>query len=1105
MEGFDVKAAVDTITAYASQNYLLILGVLGLLLLLSKGTVNAIKAAAVKALTDNWQLTLLASTGIALSVASAYTTFDGLRNFTNAPLLSVAIAFGIQGVMLIVAWLIGESFATGMTTQSGNSGRVVRRIDATVGAFLGLVLSGLVFYWLLNTTSAVRISQNAGMVADWARFVDVSVYYLIGLVAVALIVMGAVRGSDIATPYMQSMRLIVKNAVLWVMFLAAMAASVFFSFDSHFNAIFPADSRKRAAEIRTTSQIGAVIADIGALTQKRQLEEAERLFDTEGWKAYDKQLTALAQVSQGAHAEIERFFVQQIEDRRRAINQQQERIATAQSSQAGLANKKISLTEELTRLRTERPTLSADYAQHQSELDAKNREIDAKRVEALAEERGVEGTLKQGKGLIYRQRMIEMAALQDQAKIKQERTNDAKKRLSALESRLSQVERELSTIDGDLAKMKGEADTAQQRIRAAERTEAADEGSKLDPARVLPAFERARATFRQQPSAEHLAGLQQQCSNLLGAMSSAQVTKERVRAIDCDPRQAAEASGRVFALNAGLSAFQSNCAGGDKLAKLTTTDALLGFGRRCLQDSGLVSADSAEVGGRLSAIDMNRDDKAHRFVVTWNAFLDGNRLAYLSLILAIGVDSLVFMSGLFGAQALRSPLSDVPSLKARSAQQLESIIEAALLPDMFQKARIAREAMHPMAPADGFTNVVHLRELDPESATNVRDVLNAGATIGAVRNTGEPGVYHVRPELYEFLCQVIRKEMKARPDETRRGLELNELETRMREALLPDILAAASAVLHYIHPIEENRGFTSEIRFDDVNHEDARAVRNILTAGISLRVAQRARGADHFFLLPEFYTTLARIRARALMETRQALGVDRAGYRGKLIEHEREQPARLSGPDRSRAIPPPLPNPGGDTPARNKGDQNLRETFQVALLRALRLSPATLAKVLDPEVARAAISAADMLKRQARFNLTLQSQIEVIEVDSLAAIKREAEALSDRYVHNTSARDLLEEVKHEITQRLPALMLMPEGGLVELLVMALEEGAGEDRLSREEQALLAKLRDLKRELDGMDLADAVAWRSIQRQAEQLSAKTPLAALQVNGGSTPTKH
>src|SRR5262249_18754490 len=250
--------------------------------------------------------------------------------------------------------------------------------------------------------------------------------------------------------------------------------------------------------------------------------------------------------------------------------------------------------------------------------------------------------------------------------------------------------------------LKGEAATAEQRIKSAETAGADDEGARPDPARVLPAFERARAAFRRQPDTERLAALQAQCARLANAMVSTPAPKEKVRAIECDPKQAAEAAGRVFALNSGLAAYRSNCAGGDKLAGFTTTDALLGFGRKCLQDSGLISTDSADVGGRLSAIDMNRDDKAHRFVVTWNAFLDGNRLAYLSLVLAIGVDALVFMSGLFGAQALRSPLSDVPSPKARSAQQLEAIIEAALLPDTFKNARLALRAMHPRQPLDGF-------------------------------------------------------------------------------------------------------------------------------------------------------------------------------------------------------------------------------------------------------------------------------------------------------------------------------------------------------------------------------------------------------------------
>src|SRR5262249_454635 len=161
---------------------------------------------------------------------------------------------------------------------------------------------------------------------------------------------------------------------------------------------FPAEQRKRAAEIRATNQIGGVVADIGALTQKRQLEEAERLFDTDGWKTYDRQLAAPAQAGQGAQGGIGRGFGGEVEERRRGIGQQQERIATSQSGQAGLAVKKTSLLEELSRLKAERPGLAAEYSDHKSELDAKAKEIDAKRVEGMAEDRGVEGTMKVGKG-----------------------------------------------------------------------------------------------------------------------------------------------------------------------------------------------------------------------------------------------------------------------------------------------------------------------------------------------------------------------------------------------------------------------------------------------------------------------------------------------------------------------------------------------------------------------------------------------------------------------------------------------------------------------------------------------------------------------------------
>ncbi|HEU0157750.1 MAG TPA: hypothetical protein VFR00_00480, partial [Hyphomicrobiaceae bacterium] len=187
MEGFDVKAALDALVAFLGQNYLpLLLGLVALILFRRSGVFARVRGALEKALIDNWQLTLLASTGVALSLASAYTTWDGLRNFTRAPLLSLAIAFGIQGVMLIVAWLIGESFAAGMN-QRAPDGRRARLPDALIGMALGVTLVGLLFYWVLQHYDAITLSSAAGFRADLAKVGEIGLYFLIGLVLIAIV------------------------------------------------------------------------------------------------------------------------------------------------------------------------------------------------------------------------------------------------------------------------------------------------------------------------------------------------------------------------------------------------------------------------------------------------------------------------------------------------------------------------------------------------------------------------------------------------------------------------------------------------------------------------------------------------------------------------------------------------------------------------------------------------------------------------------------------------------------------------------------------------------------------------------------------------------
>jgi hypothetical protein len=1101
MEGFDVKAALDALIAFIAQNYLLILIAVALLVVFRRtGPFARVRRGLEKALTDNWQLTLLASTGVVLSLASAYTTWDGLRNFTRAPLLSLAIAFGIQGVMLIVAWLIGESFAVGMHQRAAD-GRRARLADAVIGMALGIALVGLLFYWVLQHFDAITLSNAAGFRADFAKVGEIGLYFLMGLVLIAIIAFGSRRGGDISSSYAQSLRLMLKNAVLWVMFLSSMAASVFFSFDSHFNAIFPAEARARAAEIRTTSQIGSTIADVGALAQRRQLEEAERLFDTDGWKAYDKQLVSLGRRAQDAQGEIEKYFVQQMEERRRAINQQQERIATAQSGQAGLASKKLSLTDELSRLKAERPGLNVEYAQHRGELDAKAKEVDAKRIEGMAEDRGVEGSMKQGKGPVYRQRRAELAMLNDQYKIKEERTRDAYRRLNAVDTRLAQIERELSSVDGDLAKLKGEAETAEQRIKSAQTASSGEDNGRLDPARVLPTFERARAAFRQQPTTDRLAHLQQQCGNLFAAMASAEATKDRVKSVDCDPKQAAEAAGRVFALNAGLQSFHERCAGGDKLNGLTTTDALLGFGRNCLQESGLIGKDSAEIGASLAAIEMNRDDKAHRFVVTWNAFLDGNRLAYLALILAIGVDSLVFMSGLFGAQALRSPLSDVPSPKARSAEQLQAVIDTALLPHTYENARLMLNAMRPMAARDGFTQRLTVRDDDPH-APDLNRLLNAGATIGAVRHV-DGNLYELRAELFEYLSQVAKKSFGA----DKSHVTLAELERIVVVSLLPNVGDNVETVLRYVHPIEdrpsllaklglkERADFTAEIRLDEVERHDKKIVRHALNAGATMEAVQRANNS-HYFISRDFYKTLARIRAHFLLAAGpNALAIASTGggpsaAGGRLRPAPR--PAIAGGPAGSSGEPRRLlQRLAAAAPGGKPSEAQIREEIWLELLAAIGLTPASASRIRDGVVRQEAAAACRALDQLAESNQRLRAFLKELQEGKSDALAQKYSELHRSFGSDERRLKLLDEVAEELEAAFKALMLLPESAILQELIDRLEEAAQpDDGQAPGEQELLGLLRAVQSEIKRIDKSRPEAWRSVLEMIQDRRSDLP---------------
>ncbi|MDX2157362.1 MAG: hypothetical protein SFW09_12715 [Hyphomicrobiaceae bacterium] len=814
--------------------------------------------------TTNWQLALLGTAAALLSLASGWRTWDGMQNFTGEPVASLLMTFGIQAVMLIIAWLIGESFASGLRTRRTGDGGAWSKIEPAIGGIVGVLCAIGVMAAIANAFGAFdSMRSTATGRSGWTEVADKALYFGVGLLILATLLIN--HRSDVVQPYLQSARLIAKNAMLWVMFLLCMGAGVFFSFDSFFNSIFPQSERARSADIRSQRQVAGVVNDIGALAFRRQAEEAELLFKSSGWAAYERNLAELSRASQGAELEIERYFVERMEAHKSAMAAQQERIATAKGGQASLTSRKIVLTDELARLKGERPALAAELAEKKSELDTRARGIDAKRVEMMAEEKGAEGTLKAGKGPVFRQRKGELDQLQDALKIQEERVRDAQKRIAASDGRIMQIEREVALIDADLAKLKGEADTAEQRIQVAEATKSGDTDTpKVDPARVRSAFERAHGEFRQEPTVEKLNALATQCTQLLTAMASTPATKDRVRTIDCDPKQATEAASRVFALNVGLVTFAQSCSGGAKLPQTGGTDALLAFGRKCLQDSGLPTKDSSEMAARISAIDLNRDDKAHRFVVTWNAFLDGNRLAYLSLAIAIALDSLIFMAGLFGANAVRSPLTEIDDHGDMTADQLEAAIDATLAETIDARGTIAAllGAMHPVRKVDGFASEIVLDEREP-LIDEMRKVLNAGSNISAVRPVGDDRTrYLLHAGFTRYLTLAQRKPWKVKTV----ALDRKELVNVIGVALLPEPHLNAEIVLSEMHPISDAQGFAAETSpFKIEDQARRRLVLNTLGAGATVQGAvKRENETGRYFVSTDFYKTLLLMRAAAI-------------------------------------------------------------------------------------------------------------------------------------------------------------------------------------------------------------------------------------------------
>ena len=1055
--------------------------------LLEGGLVETIKAA----FTTNWQLTILATSAFLLSIAAGSRTWDGMSQFTGEPVLSLLITFGIQGVMLIIAWLIGESFAAGLASGRAKAG-VVRRVS---GGVAGLVVGGLMF-----AAAGLLIALYLGLLDPglpiWGFAAQDKFVQQVAFVALAVMLIGPLfmaRSGGIIGDYANGLRIVLGNAVLWVMFLACAGTSVFFSYISLFDSIFPAGERVRAAEIRAINQVSGIVSDIGDTATRRRIAEADTFFKSEAWASYERELDKVVRLATVAPEKIREEMVRALREQETRVARLEEQRANASGGQAGLAQRKTALGEELARLTAERPEVAVAVQEQKTVVSGIERRLDEQRAKVMAEEKGVEGSGKVGRGQFWRAAREDEAKVQAEMQVARERLKGHETRLGGIDKRIGTVRAEIAQIDGDLAKLAGEAETAQRMIAVAKTAGTGDKQDMTDPSATAAALERERQQFRQKPEQATLASLQSLCATMQSVSMKVASLRNDAAAIDCDPKQATEAAAPVFALNVGLAAFAQNCAGGDRLPQSGGTDGMLTFGRKCLQDSGLASREVAPLAARLSALDLSRDDKAHKFVVSANAFTDGNRLAYLALAIAIGMDSLILMAALFGATAVRSPLTDLDGVNELTPEQLEAAIDGTLL----QTAEPARtlsallQSQRPIVRSDGYTAEVQIDDYHP-LADDMRAVLTAAASIGAVRPFGDGrSQFQIKTGLSRYIAVAQNKKWPKKSEEAVR----RELMSVIGVALMPDPVTAAGEVIEELHPISDVEGFAAELNMRDLAVPARQPlIKSVIGAGATVAgaVLRDQRVDGRYFVNNDFYKTLLLMRAGAIGAHRggpPAMPPPRQTKGGALREHEAPRMLTSSGtpPTRttsSSSLTDRLEQIGDQPPARAfrpLDDPAVRACIDLIVERlGIHGTADNLDWLRDDDETRPQ-RAGEVLDKLMQSKTTLGVQVRDLERARRAQIDSEAARLS--HGADATRRRAISEAADLVYGALPMLLLLPGGQFEALLRHCLEQldaAAAPDSGHRDiDFRMQRQMRLLAKDLEQQERDTYESWAAVE--------------------------
>jgi len=494
-----------------------------------------------------------------------------------------------------------------------------------------------------------------------------------------------------------------RNFVLLLSFAVCAGVCVFFSLDAFYDRINDKSRRQITAGNEAFEIVRKIDAGLTDGLRKKKEKAIADLVNGPAWERYSNNLDqVIAVATDPAAAESQRKREEErkkkedrrIEDEQRKMNaatvdrDKFERDARQQDLDLKALDRRVAELDGKLR------NVSADIENKQREIDETQRLLDKEN------ENGNDGQRKPGKGPQYR-------AFKEALKA---RNDDMDRLIGRKETIEREIEQEKGTrpgIEADLQKAKLGFTNAASTLKGIRVSPSQDGGSNelsSTPANEAKDLKVLLGNFEKAPASDLWTKLVTDCTKVVNQLRDSTDTRDRAATLDCTaPSDTTLRAEAVFELDDRIATFRKTCSTVDPE---TDFRKLIQYGNRCLQISKLQGEDVAGLRKNLNLISKDQDESAHSFTRTLFAFQGNDDLIYLALLLALGLDGLILLCGIWDA---RARVSHLTRRDTETAAEIDS--HAAMT--MAMEVRANRLRADPDEPADAYKARMFLRHLEP--------------------------------------------------------------------------------------------------------------------------------------------------------------------------------------------------------------------------------------------------------------------------------------------------------------------------------------------------------------------------------------------------------